>query len=128
MTFLSTLLALDKAATPGPWEWIANQDGYPTELTALGVGVLRPGIAVSPTDGGLSAYITNDSGSAEPGHPDFALIAALRNSAARLAAVIDAASMMPVGPAMEDEPGPYVYVPKDDLRALRDALYELDKE
>ena len=56
----------------------------------VGVGVLRPGIAVSPTDGRLSAHITNDDGGAGPEHPDFALLVLLRNHAARIAAVVEA--------------------------------------
>lgn len=90
MTFLDKLKALDAKATPGPWEWSSNEDGYPTELVALGVGVLRPALAVSPRDGALSAYITNDAGTAEPEHPDFELIVAFRNSTARLIALVAA--------------------------------------
>lgn len=90
MPFLSDLRSLDAKATPGLWEWIANEDGYPAELVGVGVGVLRPGIAVSPTDGRLSAHITNDDGGAGPEHPDFALLVLLRNHAARIAAVVEA--------------------------------------
>ena len=125
MSFLQRLRDLDARATPGPWEWRSNSDGYPTELEALGVGVLRPGIAVSPGDGGLSAYITNDSGSAETDHPDFALIVTLRNHAARLAAVVEA------GKALVDETNAR-YPNRDEWPKqyldLRAALTALDTE
>ena len=77
---IAALRDLISRATPGPVEWTTNADGYPVELTALGVGVLRPGIAVGPSDGGLCAYLTNDGDSAEATHPDFALIVAAVNN------------------------------------------------
>ena len=83
---LDALEALLKRASPGEWSWTEDRDGYPLELDAEGVGILRPGITVDPTDGRLTAHITNDSGSAEASHPDFALIVALRNAAPALIA------------------------------------------
>lgn len=87
---IAALRGLLARATPGPWEWSTNADGYPVELTALGVGVLRPGIAVGPSDGGLCAFLTNDGDSAEMAHPDFDLIVSLVNGAPRLMALVDA--------------------------------------
>lgn len=92
--FVDALRAADKAASLAPWEWESNQDGYPTELLSLGVGVIRPEIAVSPKDGRLSAYLSNDAGSAEVDHPDFALIVLLRNAAPEIAALVEAAALV----------------------------------
>jgi hypothetical protein len=121
MPFLSDLRSLDAKATPGLWEWIANEDGYPAELVGVGVGVLRPGIAVSPTDGRLSAHITNDDGGAGPEHPDFALLVLLRNHAARIAAVVEAA-----GAIVEDLGDGTHVVRREHIVALRAALAALE--
>lgn len=87
---IAALRDLISRATPGPVEWTTNADGYPVELTALGVGVLRPGIAVGPSDGGLCAYLTNDGDSAEATHPDFALIVAAVNNLPSLLDIAEA--------------------------------------
>lgn len=123
--FLTRLRALDAAASGAPWEWEWNFDGYPTELVAAGVGVILPGIAVSPTDGTLSAFLTNDGDSAGRDHADFALIVALRNAAPRIAALVEAAGAL-VDETERRYPGrrewPTQYL---DLAA---ALAALDKE
>lgn len=123
MTFLSTLRALDARATPGPIKY-----GGPVSLKSFlkfpSVG--DPLWEVGPGDD--SRRFTSDGLAAFRHESDAKYYVALRNRAPRIAAVVEAAEMMPVGPALEDEPGPYVLVHKDDLRALRDALYALDKE
>ena len=88
--FLEAARRLDKEATKGPWVWEANDDGYPTELVAEGVGVLRPAIAVIPRKGEVCAHISNDWDSAEVDHPDFALIAFTRSTLPEVAAVVEA--------------------------------------
>lgn len=87
---MSALRALIDAASPTPWEWVENKSGYPAELLSLGVGVIRPALDVSPTSGAVSAYLTNDAGSAEASHPDFALIVTLANAANEVEALVEA--------------------------------------
>lgn len=130
--FLTRLRALDAAASGAPWEWEWNFDGYPTELVAAGVGVIRPGIAVSPTDGTLSAFLTNDGDSAGRDHADFALIVALRNAAPRIAALVEAAAdvVLPERCGLGDvtEGAVLTDVEAAHLRRLAAELAALDKE
>lgn len=127
MTFLDTLLSLDKAATPGPFSEPHLTDhragacrcGY---IFAWEAGEYCVATIHKASDNHNNEYPPDEQAAATGG-----LLVLLRNAAPALAAVIEAAEMMPVGAAMEDEPGPYVLVPKDDLRALRDALFALDK-
>ena len=123
--FLTRLRSLDAAASAAPWQWEWNFDGYPTELVAAGVGVIRPGIAVSPTDGTLSAFLTNDGDSAGRDHADFALIVALRNRAARIAALVEAADR--VARYFDPTDGGQGCLDEDGKR-LAAALADLDKE
>lgn len=123
---MSALRALIAAASPTPWEWHENESGYPAELLSLGVGVIRPALDVSPTSGTVSAYLTNDAGSAEASHPDFALIVTLANAANEVEALVEAVEpMIAASIAAEGDfvvPPPSLVKARDALRAAHAAL------
>jgi hypothetical protein len=119
-TFLDKLLELDKAATPAPWgvgqDAIYHSNGLHDEAD----GYAERWLASPMADG-------DENPRSETWDEDTALIVALRNAAARLAVVVEAAGLLPSEP-YDPESVPYVYVRTADLAALRAALTALDTE
>ena len=108
MTFLDTLRALDKAATPAPWLHKHDDEDTPTS-------------DVIDYNGDFVAFASADD---EVGCHDAAIIALLRTHAARLAAVVEAAGA--VVASWYGNPGDSPS-PDEAHAALRAAIAALDE-
>jgi len=127
-TFLDKLLELDKAATPAPWgvgqDAIYHSNGLHDEAD----GYAERWLASPMADG-------DENPRSETWDEDTALIVALRNAAARIAAVVEAADAIlrrntcaVIDPSKCVDPAEWIGVCVKEFDALSAALTALDTE